>query len=107
MIAISCPRLSELKSSGPLNDGTERQAPNHGGSVKSLVAVVVLGSAMFLTGCNGNGLAHENYSAKNMLVTRDALISTFANCLLPGYQPAFSASRNSSYAGHSANCRLR
>ena len=107
MIAIFYPLQAVLKSSSPLNDGTERQAPNHGGSVKSLVAVAMLGSAMFLTGCNGNGLAREDHSAKNMLVTRDALVSTFVNCLLPGYRPAFSAAGNTAYAGHSANCRLR
>ena len=85
-------------------DGTaDLDCADRRGSFRGFLAVAALGAAVALSGCAADNPLPGASSTKFMKPTRDALFSTFAACLLPG----FNDTRSSAYAGQAAECRFR
>jgi len=70
---------------------------------RSFLVAAALGAVVVLSGCAADNPSSGASSTKFMKPTRDALFSTLATCLLPG----FNDTRSSAYAGQAAECRLR
>ena len=91
-------RNVRLASSELMQEGAELESSKRSISLRCAVAAAALGSAVALAGCAGDHHSRKSSSTKEMLVTRDALVSTFSACLLPGFGGARSSA---------GGCRLR
>lgn len=90
--------ISEL-----MQEGADQESSKRCISLRCAVAPVALGAAVALAGCAGDHHSGKSSSTKEMLVTRDALVSTFSACLLPG----FGGVRSSADLRFAGGCRLR
>lgn len=96
-------RNVRVASSEHIQEGADLESSKRCISLRCAVATVALGAAVALAGCAGDHHSRKSSSTKGMLVTRDALVSTFSACLLPG----FGGVRSSEDFRYAGGCRLR